>query len=263
MHKTKPLTLSLLALFACLAPRAARAQEWTRQSFLLPKGGFEITGTPARPELVRMNIADGATFKPVEIPAHFFWGVSDDVMIGITHEQGLRLNAGTGQKAYNDVGFGSVIYLAGARNYEVDLHLGVPFHKLSPSPIWAGVQFGILGRANVAERVALVYDPSVYVGLNQRDLGNGDYLNVPLWFYFQATPVVVPFVGTGVTGPLDHFGDRFSIPLEGGVLFTVAQGIHIGGMLHFDNVAGRDPNPDPGPHRFDARELGFIGQFRF
>ncbi|MET0791416.1 MAG: hypothetical protein ABW061_07835 [Polyangiaceae bacterium] len=262
MNKTKPLGLALLALLTSLAPRAAHAQEWTRQSFLLPKGGFEITGTPARPELVRINIADGAAFKPVEIPAHFFWGVSDDVMIGITHEQGLRLNTGPGGKAYNDVGFGAVVYLSGGRNYEVDLHLGVPFHRLSPSPVWVGAQFGILGRANVSERVALVYDPSVYVGMNQREFGNGDGLNVPIWFYFQATHVVAPFVGTGVQGPLDHFGDNFSIPLEGGVLFTVAHGIHIGGMLHFDNVAGREPSPF-GPHRFDARSLGFIGQFRF
>ena len=265
MNKTKSLALIAsagLALFACLAPRAAHAQEWTRQSFLLPKGGFEITGTPARPELMRINIADGNAFKPVEIPAHFFWGVSDDVMLGVTHEQGLRLNTGPGpaRKVYNDVGFGAVVFLAGQRNYEVDLHLGVPFHQLSPD-LWVGAQFGILGRANVAEHVALVYDPGVYVGFNHRDTGNGDYLNLPIWFYFQATPVVVPFVGTGVQGPLDHFGDRFSIPLEGGVLFTVAQGIHIGGMLHFDNVAGREP--DFVPHRFDARTLGFIGQFRF
>ena len=229
---------------------------------MLPKGGFEITGTPARPELMRINLADNNAFKPVEIPAHFFWGVSDDVMIGITHEQGLRLNTGPGpaRKVYNDVGFGAVVFLAGQRNYEVDLHLGVPFHQLSPD-LFIGAQFGILGRANVAEHVALVYDPSVYLGMNRRDLGNGDYLNLPIWFYFQATPVVVPFVGTGVQGRLDHFGDNFSIPLEGGVLFTVAQGIQIGGMLHFDNVAGREP--DFRPHRFDGRALGFIGQFRF
>ncbi len=262
MNHFKTFGLALLVALGFSAPRVAQAQEWTRQSFLLPKGGFEITGTPARPELVRFNLADNATFKPVEIPAHFYWGISDDVMIGITHEQGLRLNTGPGpaRKIYNDVGFGSVIYLASGRNYEVDLHLGVPFHQLSPD-LLVGLQFGILGRANVGERVALFYDPSVYVGLNRRDLGNGDYLNVPIWFYFQATPIVVPFVGTGVQGPVDRFGDFFTIPLEGGVLFTVAQGIQIGGMLHFDNVAGREP--DFAPHRFDARTLGFIGQFRF
>ena len=262
MNHIKTLGLALLLALGVSAPRLAQAQEWTRQSFLLPKGGFEITGTPARPELVRFNLADNAALKPVEIPAHFYWGITDDVMIGITHERGLRLNTGPGpaRKIYNDVGFGSVIYLASGRNYEVDLHLGVPFHQLSPD-LLVGLQFGILGRANVGEHVALFYDPSVYVGVNRRNEGNGDYLNAPIWFYFQATEIVVPFVGTGVQGPIDRFGDFFSIPLEGGVLFTVARGIQIGGMLHFDNVAGREP--DFAPHRFDARTLGFIGQFRF
>ena len=254
--KTVALTLLLALGFA---PRPAAAQEWTRQSFLLPKGGFEVTGAPARPELMRLNMSTNAAFKPVEFPVNFFWGVSDDVMIGITHERGLRFNSGVPnpkfRDTYNDVGFGSVIFLAGGRNYEVDLHVGVPFRQLNPD-LLMGLQLGVLGRANFAERVALVYDPSVYIGVNRRKLGNGDELHVPIWFYFQPTPVVAPFVGTGVAGPLDNFGDNFVIPLEGGVLFTVAQGIHIGGMLRLPNAFGRR-------NTLDARELGFIGQFRF
>ena len=253
--------MSALALLFGLsaAPRVAQAQEWTRQSFLLPKGGFELTGTPARPELLRINTSKNSAFKPVELPVHLFWGISDNVMIGITHDRGVRLNTGdlgpNQRKFYNDVGFGSVIGLAKARNYEVDLHLGVPFHQLSPD-LFVGVQFGVLGRANIAENVALVYDPSVYVGANGRKLGNGDYLNVPIWFYFQATPSIAPFVGTGVEGPLDRFGDFFAIPLEGGVLFTVARGIQIGGMLRFHNAFGRN-------NTLDSSEVGFLGQFRF
>ena len=258
MNKFKTLAVALLFSFG-FAPRAAHAQEWTRQSFLLPKGGFEVTGTPARPELMRINTSKNSAFKPVEFPVNLFWGVSDDVMIGITHEHGLRLNAGGNDprfnKVYNDVGFGSVIYLGSGRNYEVDLHAGVPFHRLSPD-LLAGVQVGILGRANFSEHVALVYDPSLYFGVNRRKIDNGDFLHVPIWFYFQPTPVIAPFVGTGVDGPLDGFGDNFTIPIEGGVLFTVAQGIHIGGMLRFNNAIGKR-------NTLDSNEIGFIGQFRF
>jgi hypothetical protein len=258
VNKTQSLGLALLGLFTCLAPRAAHAQEWTRQSFLLPKGGFEVTGTPARPELMRINTSKNSAFKPVEFPVNLFWGVSDDVMIGITHERGLRLNTGEGpgdRKVYNDVGFGAVVFLSGGHDYEVDLHLGVPFHQLSPD-LFVGVQVGILGRANIADNVALVYDPSIYIGANRRKLGNGDYLNAPIWFYFQPTPTIAPFVGTGLEGPLDNFGDYFRIPLEGGVLFTVAPGTHIGGMLRFPNAFGKN-------NTLDWSEIGFIGQFRF
>ena len=258
MNKFQATALVLL-LAVGVAPRVARAQEWTRQSFLLPDGGFELTGTPARPELMRINMSKDSTFKPVEFPVNFFWGVSDKVMIGITHERGLRFNHGNPnprfRDTYNDVGFGSVIFLAGGRNFEVDLHAGLPFHRLSPDP-FVGVQVGVLGRANIAEKAALVYDPSLYFGANRRSLGNGDELHAPIWFYFQPTRVVAPFVGTGVHGPLQNFGDHFAIPLEGGVLFTVAHGIHIGGMLQFPNAFGKN-------NTLDWRELSFLGQFRF
>jgi len=258
VHRFKTTALTLLFAFA-LTPRAAQAQEWTRQSFLLPKGGFELTGSPARPDLVRINISRDSAFEPVELPVNFFWGVADRVMIGITHEHGLRLNSGVPdpkfRDTYNDVGFGSVIFLAGGRNFEVDLHAGVPFKQLSPD-LYVGVQAGILGRANISERVAFVYDPSVYVAMNRRDLGNGDELHVPIWFYFQPTPVVAPFVGTGVHGPFEHFGDNFTIPFEAGLLFTVARGVHIGGMLNFPNALGKHAT-------LDSRELTFLGQFRF
>ena len=273
MNKFKIATLVLLFAFG-IAPRAAHAQEWTRQSFLLPKGGFELTGSPARPELIRFNMSKNAVFQPVEFPVNFFWGVSRRVMIGIAHERGLRLNSGAQdpefRDTYNDVGFDSVIFLAGGRNFEVDLHAGMPFKQLSPD-LYVGVQAGILGRANFAEKVALVYDPSFYVAFNERGAGNGDQLHVPIWFYFQPTRVIAPFVGTGLHGPLKDFGDYFTIPLEGGVLFTVAHGIHIGGMFRFPNALGKHagtfgpgfPGDVPVGNRLDKRELSFLGQFRF
>jgi hypothetical protein len=237
----------------------AQAQEWTRQSFLLPRGGFEITGEPARPELLNINMSKGSAFKPVNIPADFFWGVTDDVMLGVTHETGLKFNTGAQdskfRNTYNDVGFGALIYLAGGHDYEVDLDTGAPLHQLSPD-LWIGGRVGVLGRANISRSVAFVYDPGIYVGFNHRDDGNGDGLFIPIWFYFQPTETIAPFVGTGLNGPFRRFGDNFTIPLEGGVLFNVGRGINIGGMLSFPRAAGQN-------NTLDVREIGFLGQFRF
>jgi hypothetical protein len=71
VKKLKTTALALLLSLGIL-PRAAHAQEWTRQSFLLPKGGFEITGEPARPELLNINMSKNSAFKPVNIPIDFF-----------------------------------------------------------------------------------------------------------------------------------------------------------------------------------------------
>jgi len=258
VNKLKLATLALLCA-AFSAPRAAHAQQWTRQSFLLPKGDFELTGSLARPDLVRMNMSKNDAFEPVEFPVNFFWGVTNHVMLGITHEHGLKLNSGVPdpkfKDTYDDVGFGSVFFLGGGRNFEVDLRAGVPFHRLSPD-LFVGVQAGILGRVNFSEKVAMYFDPSLYVGANHRDIGNRDELHLPIWIYFQPTRIIAPFVGTSLDGHLKGFGDDFMIPLEGGVLFTVARGIHIGGMLRFPNALGKN-------NTADSRQLTFLGQFRF
>src|SRR5690348_1971557 len=84
----------------------ARAQElpsYAHRSFLLPARGFQISGDPARNELVRVNASRGDDFgKPVGIAPHFYWGVSNEVTLGITHEWGMCLGC---DRIYNDAGF--------------------------------------------------------------------------------------------------------------------------------------------------------------
>jgi hypothetical protein len=123
-------------------------------------------------------------------------------------------------------------------------------------PFWLGARTGVLGRVNLGQVVSLVFDPSLYVGFTHRDDGNDQSLALPFWFYFQATDVVVPFVGSGISGPLDGFGDDFLIPLEGGIVFTVARNVDVGFVFEFPYLLGR-----LGTAR--VRSLGFIGRFRF
>lgn len=257
--KKLPLVCLASLLSIGILPRNAHAQEWTRQSYFLPHGGFELTGDPVRPLFMNVNMSKNSELKPVNFPLDFLWGVSDDVLLGIVHEVGPKFNTGAPgsrfSKFYNDIGFRSYFYLAGGRDYEVALDAGIPLHQLDPN-VWVGARIGVLGRANVARSVALAYDPTLYFGFNHRPDGNGDGIDVPFFVYFQPTATIAPYVGTGVNGPLKHFGDYFAIPLEGGVLFNVGRGVNIGGMLRFPNALGKN-------NTLDAREIGFLAQFRF
>jgi hypothetical protein len=118
------------------------------------------------------------------------------------------------------------------------------------------VQGGVLGRVNIGDVTAFVFDPSVYIGITHRPMNNGQDLNLPFWFYFQATDVVVPFVGSGVGGPFDGFGKEFQMPFEAGMLFDVARNVDVGFSLRFHNLIGPHGNGD-------ARSLYFLGRFRF
>ena len=242
----------VLGAFCALLTRPALAEEWTHKSVLMPEGSFEITGDPARPAMVGINASRGGFAQPVTIAPHFYWAVSDDVSLGISHQRGLCLNEC--DKVYNDAGFDMMVYLAGSNRFEIDLHAGVPISSFDP--FWIGVQAGVIGRVNLGSVAALVFDPSLYVGFSRRRQGNREYLDFPFWFYFQATDVVVPFVGSAFDGPLDGFLDEFALPLEGGILFDVTRNVDVGFSLRFHRLVGPDANGD-------WRSLYFLGRFRF
>jgi hypothetical protein len=242
----------VLAAFCGLLARPAQAEEWTRKSFLMPEGSFEITGDPARPAMVEINASRDSFGQPVFIAPHFYWAASDDVSLGISHQRGLCLNEC--DPVYNDAGFDLMVYLGGSNRFEIDLHAGIPISSFDPFVI--GVEAGVIGRVNLGEVTALVFDPSLYVGFSRRRLGNREYLNLPFWFYFQATDVVVPFVGSAVNGPFDGFWDDFAMPLEGGILFDVARDVDLGFALRFHHLIGPDGSAD-------WRSLYFLARFRF
>jgi hypothetical protein len=243
----------------------ARAEEWTRKSFLMPEGSFEITGDPARPAIIGINasrsryypapgappVARSSFGNPFYIAPHFYWAVTDDLSLGISHRMGFCPNC---DRVYNDAGFDLMYYLTGSNKFELDLHAGVPIRSFKPFEM--GVQGGVLGRVNLGSVVALVFDPSVYIAFTNRNRGAGQELNIPFWFYFQATRVVVPFVGSSFGGPFDGFFDDFAMPLEGGMLFDVTHDVDVGFSFRFDHLIGPDGNAD-------ARTLFFLGRFRF
>lgn len=245
--------VSILLALVTLVTRAASAEEWNHKSFLMPEGSFELTGDPARPAMVGVNTSTDSFAEPITIAPHFYWAATDDLSLGISHQTGLCLNQC--DKVYNDVGFDLMLYLAGSNSFELDLHAGAPISSLDPFVL--GVQGGVIGRVNLGRVVALVFDPSLYVGFTRRDQGNREHLNLPFWFYFQATSVVVPFVGSAVAdGPLDGLYDQFALPFEAGVLFDVARDVDVGFSLRFDRLIGTDGSGNP-------RSAYFLGRFRF
>jgi|RhiMethySRZTD1v2_1073278.scaffolds.fasta_scaffold15007_2 hypothetical protein len=249
---SKYLALALALSFAV----PAHAEEFTHRSYTLPDGAFEITGEPARPKVLGINLSKDQAGQPVYVAPHFYWGVSDPVTIGITHDRGLCLTGEDGgcPRLYDDVGLGMLIGLSEARNHEVDLHLGVPI--LSFDPFTIGSKFGALVRINAGSLVALVFDPFLYVGFNRRDEGNREELVLPVWVYFQTSPSVAPFVGASAEGPLDDFAGHYRIPVEGGVVFEISNNADLGVVFRFNNLLGHDGGAD-------GRELGLMARFRF
>lgn len=241
----------LLVSGVCFSSPAA-AQNTVRRSFLVPDGYFELTGEPARPQILHIDVSRDNP-GPTSLAPHFYWGASDHVTLGITHRRGFCLSE-CGERRYNDVGFAILAGLTRSHTFELDLHVGLQARSFDPN-FAIGIQTGVIGRLSFGS-TAFVFDPSLYVGISQRDAGNREQVVLPFWFYFQASDVVVPFVGAAVVGPLDGFGDAVSVPVEGGMLFEVGRNVDLGFNFRFYNLLGNGGNAR-------GRELGMLARFRF
>lgn len=243
--------LILIAAAALTTSAPAGAQEvpsYAHRSFLLPAGGFQISGDPARNEIVRINASEGQTFgKPVGIAPHFYWGVSREVTLGITHDWGICLGC---DRIYNDAGFAFLWGLVSSPRFELDLHLRAAAWSLDPFRMAMGG--GVIGRYDLSPMASLVFDPNVMIGVTYK----GATLSLPAWFFFQPSPSVAPFVGAGFYGDVEGFFGNFAIPVEGGVMFTASSQVDIGAIFRFYNLLGHGGS-------MDGREIGMLGRFRF
>jgi hypothetical protein len=233
----------------------------------LPQRAVELTGMPARPTMLALDISRDSDLSPFHAPFHLYFGVTNDLTLGITHEIGPFYRWGgpcfNCDRAYDDVGLGILYNLVRSGASEIDLHFEAPeFTRFDP--VFLAVRAGVLGRVNVGSVFALVFDPSIQIGLTRRGNrpgdrrpgGNRDYLWLPAWFYFQVTPSVAPFVGTGFGGGVEGFFDHVEVPLELGCIFSVTPNVDLGAMLQFNNLLGDGGSAD-------WRQIGFLGRFRF
>ena len=76
-------------LLASLVSVVANAQEgFTRQSFLPPEHGVDLTGMPARPMMVGLDVSTNTNNVPFHFPLHVYIGITDRLALGPIHEIG-------------------------------------------------------------------------------------------------------------------------------------------------------------------------------
>jgi len=263
------ITVLLAAALVLFSSAPAGAQEFTRRSFVTPQGAVDLTGMPARPMMAGLDVSDNGNLTPFHFPLHVYFGVTDKLALGVIHEigpffpfGGFCPNCDSDRNywgVYDDIGMGILYSIVRDKDFELDFNGDAPAFLHFSHRLWLSVRGGVLGRLNISNVVAWVFDPSLQIGFVGRpdvDGGNKDYLWLPTWFYFQVTPKVAPFVGTGIGGRLEGFADNFAIPLEGGCIVSVTQDIDVGGVFQFYNLAGHGGNAD-------GRQIGFLGRFRF
>jgi hypothetical protein len=117
------------------------------------------------------------------------------------------------------------------------------FVSRSFDPWKPSVRVGALARWQRG-RFAIVADPQLQLGLAHRDLGNRDWLRVPLWLAVQPAPHLSIALRTGIDGELVTFGDAFMIPIAFDVTVAVFDGMDVSFLAGFPNLIGPLNNLD-------------------
>lgn len=235
----------------------------------LGAGKIEIGG-----ETVTINLSADAVGKPISLAPAIYYGVNDKLTVGVTHDAGSTMwsprpafrtitivnpldptmtltgvgGAGiclTGEdngcnKVYDNVGLDALFSLAMGK-FSVAAHGGLDVFSFDPFTL--SLRAGVLGRYEIAPKIAVSFDPRISIGLTERDF-NKETIDVPAWLWFMASPKLAAYVSSGIAGPLDGFGDAFSIPLGVGANFNVNEKLSAGLDFQFLNIAGKNSTAD-------------------
>jgi hypothetical protein len=249
---------------AAAAPAAAPAAgtDYVSRGLTLSAGNLQVL-VP-----IVLNLSKDAVLKPVWVPLDLRYGITDELEVFLNHGAIPGFPIATGfsgvciggedrgcDKLYNNLNVGAQFSLLKDAAMELAALGALAVESLDPSTLSAvlGVNFKYL-----AGPVAIKAAPMISIGATKRDEGNKEALMVPLQLAFQATPELAAYLNTGIWGPLDHFGDFYSVPVGVGASFSVMPNLDVGGEFILPAVlTGME-----GDEAFDMRMLALFAAWR-
>jgi hypothetical protein len=253
-------TASLLA-----SAFAAQADEGSvhNEQLALPAHQVVLNG------FLEANLSKGAAFKPVSISPDIWYGVTDDVTVGLVH-------SAVGSTGFLG-GVGDSLCLTGKSkncvhpypNVGADLRyrLAAPFIldaglfiKDTSDPFQLALKMGAGARWRF-DRLALEVLPSLFFGLNNRSkgIGNKDWLSIPVTASLEIVDKVELAIQTGVELQLEKTGDNYRIPIALAGRYQVTKAFGLGLALTLPRLIA----PSKSTHGFDARTLMLGGSYAF
>ncbi|MFN2169452.1 MAG: hypothetical protein ACK2U9_24740, partial [Anaerolineae bacterium] len=201
------------------------------------------------------NLSADMVAKPFSIAPDIWYGVSPKLTVGLVHSgygaTGFYGGAGKGlclagedngcAEVYDNVGVEAKFLVLGDGPLSLAANGGI--HVLSLSdPMFLDLKVGVIGNYNM-NKLNIGFAPNIFIGLTERDF-NKEALAVPVYVMFQANPKLGAGVQTGISGPLDGFGDFYRIPVTIFAKYAVNPKICAGLAFSFDNLAGKDGSAD-------------------
>jgi hypothetical protein len=218
---------------------SAAGQPTGPDQLTMPKGKLLVNA------FVEINLSTDAAFKPVSISPDLWYGVTDDLTLGLVHSSigasGVIGAAGdalciTGssngcESVYPGLGIDARYRLKGA--WAVDGGLFVNDFD----PFALALKLGVAGRLRVGEKVALDLQPSLFIGLTERDT-NKEVLAIPVTAGFAVMPQLTAYVQLAFITPFESAGELWLLAASLGARYRVSDHLDLGLAFSLPALAG-------------------------
>lgn len=270
------------------APPMAASDSGPEQ-LVLPKGRLVLDA------YLEINLSDQLAGKPISISPDLWYGVNDDLTVGLVHSyegtygfiggnfQGANGRAGSalcltgagngcnGDNVYNNVGVEGRYKLKLSRPDVALAAVGGLYIDSFKDPFAFAIKVGALGRWH-KDKLAVEVQPSIFIGVTNRTIDsplgplagtvnyNRDLLNLPITVLYDVIPKLSVAGQVGVVLPFEDAGDTYQIPLSIGAHYTVNESLMATLALSLPVLAGGDGNIKKG---IDARSVTLGGTYAF
>jgi hypothetical protein len=211
---------------------------------------------------LELNVAKNAVAKPFSIAPDASYGVTKDLTLSLIDSTfgttGFRGGTGdgfcvTGSKngcahLYNNVG-GEVLYSLAEGDAPIAAVLGL--YSLNLDQSFVDLKVGLKTKFT-AGALALLFNPSIYFGLNDRAAmtPNVDQLYLPVGLTYKISQPLTVGVGSGIKGPANDFtkfGKAWAVPLGVNAVVTINPAIAVGAAFTFGKLVGAPALSDATP----------------
>jgi hypothetical protein len=227
----------------------------------LPPGGLFVQLD------LEANLAKSAVAKPFSIAPDVSYGVTNDLTLSLIDSTfgttGFRGGTGDGlcvsgtsngcAHLYNNVG-GEAMYSLATGDAPIAVVAGL--YSLNLDQSFVDLKLGLKTKFS-AGAFALLFNPSIYFGLNDRDamVPNVDQLYLPVGVSYKVSPLLAVGLGSGIKGPANdfsRFGKAWAVPLGVNALVTLDRAFAVGAAFTFGKLTGAPALSDATPSQTGA-----------
>jgi hypothetical protein len=250
------------------APPAGGADQMT-----LPKGRLLLNA------YLEIGLSDGAAFKPISLSPDVWYGVTDDITVGLVHSAvgGSGVLGGVGNslcltgtsggcaKLYSNVGADVRYKLKSIMNGAVAWAVDGGLFASNLDPLVLAVKAGIVGRWHSGP-LAVEVAPNLVFGVTNRTAGaagmevtvNGETLTLPGTALYTVAPKIDVGGQLAFLVPLENTGDAYKIALSIGGQYHLNESLNVSLAFSLPALVGGGSG-----NGIDARSLTLGGSYAF